>query len=202
MSVKNFVTIRHILQNISKITGQEYTKRIPSPSAQTFDLCEDQSKIMAMESIITDALQTWKNTYPIMHKFAIIQLASGARVSEILRLTSGDISEKGRVLITASKGGSNRIIEIPELTPWLIRERFLERSIFQDLNRFAVHREYKKQGISAKFGINQKHSTTHLFRHLLALDLQHIKDPTNAIKTGLGQKTDQATDYYKTQIRR
>lgn len=202
MSRKNLITITTVMHHINRLNNQRGIKSVPSPLAQTFDSCDSNIELEEMHLTIEIALKHWKKHYPIIYHFAVIQLASGARVSELLRLHSNDISEQNRIFIRSLKNGVNRTVQITVETEWLQRERSLNRYLFPDLSRFVIHREYVKQGVAAHFGNNSKRSTTHLFRHLVGLDLKSISDETEAIKAGIGQKTDQATNYYKTKIRR
>jgi len=190
------------MQRLRVIEKNKRTKSVPTSSAQTFDLCEVADPNHNMQCLITDALKSWQINYPIMHKFALLQLATGARVSELLRITSGQISPEGRIHIIALKGGNDRIVLVEPLRTWLIHERSLGRSIFQDLNRFSIHREYVRQGLAIKFGNNSKNSTTHLFRHLVGIDLNELDNGRHAIRQGLGQKTEEAADYYAVAARR
>lgn len=202
MARKGFITILHVQQKIGMFPKKERTKSAPSSSAQTFDLCEIQSGRESLHFSIDQALKLWDQTYPIMAKFARFQRQSGARVSEILRIHSSDISPEGRIHLRSLKNGIDRIIHPVDDLQWYISERIKGRFIFQDLTRFVVHHNYVKQGITAFFGHNTKGSTTHIFRHLIGSDLANLKDSTHAIKLNLGQKTDTAADHYKPQKRR
>lgn len=202
MPRKGTYNINTVLKIIQRKQNEKRTKSVTSPPAQTFDLCNGQESLQRLHFLVSSALEDWKISYPILYKFAVMQISTGARVSELLRIHSKEISPEGRILIRALKGGNDRVEKIPELTPWLIKERSKSRYIFQDLTRFVIHHRYLEKGISAYFGKNSKRSTTHLFRHLVGLDMNQLKDSTHGIKTALGQKTDKAANYYKTQARR
>ena len=202
MPRKGTYTINHLLDIMARERGEKRTKSVPSSPAQIFDSCAGHDEYREIHIRISSALDFWKIHYPLLYHFAAIQLYSGARVSEILRLHSSSITADGRILIHALKNGNSRIVQPPIDQEWLQKERSLGRYLFADLSRFVIHRQYVKQGISAYFGDNVKRSTTHIFRHLVALDLKQIPESTNAIKTGLGQKTDTSADHYKAEIRR
>ena len=202
MSRKGTYSITNVLHLIRKNSDHKRTLSVPSPTAQTSDLCASGTGTQDLEKQISSALNYWERSWPIMYRFATFQLYSGARVSEILRLHSNDITTNGRVLIRPLKGGNPRIVQIPDLTEWMRSEKPKGRYLFRDLTRFVIHREYVKQGISAHFGSNMKRSTTHLFRHLVGLDLKQINGEENATRIGLGQKTDKAADHYKVEVRR
>ena len=202
MSRKGFISIRTVMAHIKRMQDETGIKSVPSASAQNFDSCAGHTDPLELQPQITSALQYWKTQYPIIYHFAVLQISSGARVSEILRLHSNDITPDSRIILRSLKGGSDRVFQMSIDQEWLQRERSMKRYLFRDLSRFVIHRQYVKQGISAYFGKNTKRSTTHLFRHLVALDLKQTGDQTHAIKTGLGQKTDKAADHYKTEIRR
>lgn len=202
MPNQGFTSVTHVIHAINRMRNETPAKSVPSPSAQNFDSCNAGAELQEIQMAILNALEHWKRSWPLLYYFAMIQSESGARVSEILRIHSTDITPEGRIRLYALKRGNPRVIRVPEIIPWLIRERSFQRNIFMDLNRFAIHREYVKQGIAAYFGQNTKRSTTHLFRHLVGIDLNQLKDGTHAIRHGLGQKTDTAADHYKTTPRR
>lgn len=202
MPRKGTYSINTLLKVIAKKTNGTGTKSVTTAPAQTFDLCKDDQEPAQLHLQISSALKHWQINYPILYYFATIQLQTGARVSEILRLHSKEITPDGRILIRSLKGGNDRVVQISDLAPWLNLERSKSRYLFRDLTRFVIHHNYVKQGISAYFGNNQKRSTTHLFRHLVGIDLTHLEDHTHGIKTALGQKTDSAADHYKTKVRR
>jgi integrase len=202
MPQKGTYSINTILKVIARKEKELAPKSVLSAPAQTFDLCKTQQQPVQLHLQIRSALNYWKIKYPILFNFATIQLQSGARVSEILRLHSKEITPDNRILIRSLKGGNDRIVQISGIDKWISSERTKSRYLFQDLTRFVIHHNYVQQGISAHFGNNTKRSTTHLFRHLVGIDLNHLENSTHGIKKGLGQKTDKAADYYKTKIRR
>lgn len=200
MPNKGFISITHVLDAIDRKRGVSRHKSVPNRPAQISDLCDVGPGLPAMATTIKAALQHWRSHWPLIYYFATIQIETGARVSEILRITSHDISADSRIRIHALKNGIDRIVRVPQISDWLQRERSMKRRLFADLNRFQIHRAYVKQGIAAYFGSNTKRSTTHLFRHLVGLDLNSLKEPQHAIRSGLGQKTDKAADHYRTDL--
>jgi len=201
MAQKGFISITHVIHHINRNRKNSGLSSAPNPSAQNFDSCKHGIGEEELQIRIASALEVWKKDQHQLYYFAVLQAETGARVSELLQIHSRHITENGRINLTTLKKGNTRILEPLSNRQWYISERSKSRFLFQDLNRFAIHREYVKHGISAHFGKNIKRSTTHLFRHLVGLDLSTLEDPTHSIKTALGQKTESAANFYTTKIR-
>ena len=201
MGAKGFISITHVIHHINRQRKAAGLTTVPNPSAQTLDLCSGHSSHQPLEILISSAMEHWQKDHPLMYHFAMLQAETGARVSELLQIHSRHITENGRINLDTKKGGNTRILEPITNRQWYISERSKSRYLFQDLNRFQIHREYVKHGIAAHFGKNIKRSTTHLFRHLVGLDLSTLANPTHSIKTALGQKTESAATYYQAKIR-
>jgi integrase len=201
MSKKGFTSITHVIHHINRIRKKEGLFPVPNPSAQTFDLCSMDTGIEEIQNAILSAVEIWKRSFPLLANFTTLQYETGARVSEILQIHSSHITEKGRINLTTLKKGNTRILEPISNREWIISERSKGRYLFHDLNRFQVHRKYVEFGIAAYFGNNVKRSTTHIFRHLVGMDLSTLANPNHSIRIALGQKTEQAAEFYKTAIR-
>lgn len=189
--------IRDIQRVISEKEGKPRITSVPTPSAQTLGLCVAGPGDGQLAKQIASSMATLARSNPPVHLLAMIMLESGCRVSEALQIRSTDVTLQGRIMISAKKGGHDRIVKInvPGINWAMIKSG--PAMIFQGISRFHVYREFKRSGLSFVMEGRSKASVTHLFRHYVAHDLYTADKSNETIKTGLGHKSEGSAEYYK-----
>ncbi len=188
--------ILEVQKAINQKSGKPAPKSVPTPCAQTARLCTLGNDQVTLAKQVQASLIALKNSNPPCWLIAMILLESGCRVSEVLTINSASISPQGRVMIKGKKGSNDRIIHPITIAPQMIKLRKRNGPIFAEISRFHVYRAFRSVGLSHIFDGRSKASVTHLFRHLVAIDLELTQHGKAAITTGLGHKSAESADHY------
>ena len=172
------------------------TKAGTSLVAQTTRLCENSMSLEQSNSIVLDSIEILRYRNPILFVIAMLQYQFGLRISEVLAITCYDISVGGYIKINSKKGSFERIIHSGISSEYMLRCKSNNVDPFVEINRFYVYREYKKVGLSMKFGDNEKSSVTHLFRHIAGLNAKSVTNDLESRARHLGHKSTKSTQYY------
>lgn len=186
----------HLQQLIAKMNGTKAPKSVSRSNTQTSELCELGQSVEQIRKLQSLALERWKRDHPLLFHFALFQFHTGCRVSEVLSIHSSYITKEGSVYVKGLKGSADRVLKIPEDVHWWIDQREKGCKVFGDLDRFHIYREYRKQGISAIFGKNEKASVTHLPRHVISIDHATSAAGSKAVQIHLGHKDERSAETY------
>jgi integrase len=193
---------RLTLQNLQAHLGNERkVLRINSDigvSAQSNKVLLDRNELNDVEfARISDIIQN-KQLAQVLRCVIELQFLHGLRISEVLNITSLDITRNGRIRIKGLKGSFDRFVVSSNFTEfWTVTGQHL-LPLSTTYSRFYFYREYKKLGIGAHFGNSLNKSVTHYFRHAVALDSQEKFENLTDTKMVLGHKSIKSTEKYVT----
>jgi integrase len=128
--------------------------------------------------------------------FLCFSIDSGCRCNEALRLDLSDIMFNGNVILKASKGSANRIVNTKLSSNYLIMCKKRNYKPFYGLNYMRCYRAMDELGLSAYFGNNSVRSVTHWSRHINALLSHSVTEEMDVIKVSLGHKSVKSTSSY------
>lgn len=114
---------------------------------------------------------------------------TGARISEVLRLKSSDITKDWFVKINAVKGSRSRIVKVEKPPFKVIINYNLNYYLFPELSRFYMYRVCRSYGLQLQVAGQRKKSVTHAFRHNYASQLLKLQTSENLAGRSLGHKS-------------
>lgn len=177
--------------------GKRGVNAVTNPPAQTATLL--QPELEAIEQIVEQAkgvLQN-QNIPRVLRAVIELQLNYGLRISEVLNITSSDISKMGHIRIRGAKGSSDRIVIPYMFASFWVNEAGPLLPLFSTYSRFWFYRQYKNLGLYAVFGNSRVSSVTHLFRHLNILSLKENFNETELTQKFIGHKSINSTKHYE-----
>jgi len=177
-------------------TNTILTKSVKGTPAQNAILC---GVLEAVNPVVSKALylSSGVSSWPVPMRVIIdIQLREGLRVSEVLRIRHNDILSLGRLKVTASKKGQDRVINYDDPYGYLKFCKTNGVTPFKDYDRFFLYRAYKKEGIVLFHDLDKKSSVTHALRHLLVQQLTKEIEDKSLISTVLGHKSTKTISWY------
>lgn len=126
----------------------------------------------------------------------MLQLVSGARISEVLNVRSQDIVNSQQVIIRGLKGSRDRLITLLFESDYLKMCYITKRQPFAGLDRFKMYRFYKRYGIvlRTKSGTNNK--VTHRLRYDYILKIQSFTHNIDSTADLVGHKSTHSTSHY------
>lgn len=167
-----------------------------NPSAQTAGLCglgfttEQENQLIYIGNIIND---NKNNAFGAVTELLFLY---GLRISEALSVCGSDVKSDGSIRIKTLKGGSVRIVFPVVCVDFWLGFRFNRFPIVNVFSRFYFYREFKKLGLMAHFGNNDKFSTTHYLRHLKVLSMRNSGYSDIEISKFLGHNSFKSLDFY------
>jgi len=167
-----------------------------NPSAPNAILCAVRD---GLDPVVSKALALTAKAspWPVPMRVIIdIQVRHGLRISEVLRIKHSDILTLGRLKITASKNGQDRIINYEDSFDYL---RFCKANgvtPFKDYDRFFLYRAYRKEGIMLFHDFDKKYSVTHALRHLVVQQLTKEIEDKSLISSIMGHKSTKTLSWY------
>ena len=126
----------------------------------------------------------------------VLQLNSGARISEVLGIKPNDIMANGNVRLRGKKGSDNRIITGGEATEYLLKCRSTLTYPFSDYNRKFIWSIYKKFGIEIEVNTSGKKAVTHSLRHIMVNSARQIGIENKETAKYIGHKNESNTKNY------
>lgn len=183
---KQVLRLRNVIQLANPDSKNLRSKSVPNPSAQINKLYEDNEELtMAIRNIL-EMKEGILLRNPQLWYIIELLLGSGARVSEVLDISPGDILLNGSIRIKGKKGSSDRIISAGTSYQYMIKCKNVPRYPFMDWDRFRVYREFKKLGIGMRFKGKSKESVTHFFRqaHSRLMQMGGIDDGLRSQELG------------------
>ncbi len=172
------------------------TNSAPNVSAQISGLCLEASKWDPGARVVGDIVTRCGQLPQALLAIVYIQAKSGARISEVLKIRNWDMNKRGLVTIQGLKGSKDRLVDASLIMPVLSEWQEKGYNPFRQYSRFQVYRWYKKIGLTGvKQGKNRK-ATTHIFRYLMARDLQDEGHKLEQISEMLGHKDSDNTQNY------
>lgn len=185
---------KHI--SLKSETNQLPTNSVPTPSALSETQCDGHKSQDLLNEAVQTSMRSLKNLSPALYCIAHLLFANGLRISEVLQISPGDISSAGFVKIRGSKGSEDRVIHSGDACDYLLKCRKLSVFPFEGISRFHVYREFKKVGLSHRFGDNKRKSVTHIFRHMASLNAKSVNADLDTRARQLGHKSTKSTEYY------
>ena len=190
------ITMRNISDIIRANTEKALTNAVPSPSAQSPELCVTRTAA-SIAIMAKAALFVVNQEVDIrVRMLTELMMVHGLRVSEVLRITNADVSTQGRIKIHASKGSQSRIVHSPRFSDIWVGFKTRNMELPPYLNRWYMYRIFTKYGLKSFYTQGTLNSVTHVFRKLLANDAFSIENDKNDVSTALGHKNPKSANYY------
>ena len=192
-----------------------WVRRKPASSARRADGACERSLVTFLTNVEVDALlaspdrSTWTGRRD--HALLLVAIQTGLRVSELTRLTCGDVQlGAGAHLSCYGKGRKERITPLTSATVAVLRNWMKERagipadSLFptrrgKSLSRDAVERriaKYAERASRTCTTLRTKKVTPHVLRHTAAMRLLHAGVDTSVIALWLGHENVDTTQIY------
>ena len=187
-------------KNLRSVMADSATKSVPSPSAQSEELCDSGNDQYLANYVSNVTTFLSKNSNRILVFMVGLLYCYGLRVSEVLSLDNSCVLGNGQLLIKGSKGSDSRVVTVVyglDVYQSLLCNNIPLSSVY---SRFWLYRELKKFGLYAYFGNNKNASVTHLSRHLKVLDFKMKNVPRGTISQFLGHKSLKSLTYYEKPI--
>lgn len=128
--------------------------------------------------------------------FIKLHKLSGARISDLLRVGRGDITNDLYVRIRQSKGSMPLIVKLYEdFEFW----NNYKKGMYIDISCFNsnyFYRLYRRYGFTFNNGSNKNVSVTHSFRKELAREMYIATGDIASSQSALGHKSSRSTEYY------
>lgn len=138
------------------------------------------------------------NVNTSLKAFISLQFQSGARVSDLLKVTYLNITDNLNVIIRQGKGSRAIIVKPADYLEFWTNVRDNRLRPFDLYNRFLIYRLYKKIGIVYNEKGKIHNSVTHAPRKLLAQDVYETSNEITDAQAALGHKSNNSTKYYLT----
>jgi site-specific recombinase XerD len=145
---------------------------------------------------LQDSISSLREKSESLYHFAVIQMESGLRTSELISLLHSDITVTGTFRIRGKKRSHSRMISPGISREFLLRHREMRRDPFREFDRFYIRREYKKVGINFYFQGDKKRTVTHIFRHLYVSGMLTAGIEVNEASKFIGHKSVSSTEHY------
>lgn len=136
------------------------------------------------------------NTHGQIGAIVLLSRCSGARINEILRLTSDNIVGTDSLIIRAEKKSRSRIVRVPELSDQLQKARQYPHSKLFSLSYSQVWRQYVNHGISFSVPGDLHRKVTHSFRYQYISDIHHVVNSVDTTAECVGHRSSKSTEVY------
>lgn len=136
------------------------------------------------------------NTHGQIGAIVLLSRCSGARINEILRLTSDEIVGNDSIIIRAEKKSRSRIVRVPELSEQFQKARQYPHSKLFSVSYSQVWRQYVNHGISFSVPGDSHRKVTHSFRYKYISDIQHVAHSVDTTAECVGHKSPKSTEVY------
>lgn len=184
------------------LNGLNGIKSVTKPSAQYATLCDQGSPDVVPSFDIATFLKEHSELKHVEKAVIELMFLYGLRISEVLQINQSDISKGGNIRIKALKGSSFRIVQSLMFKEFWISESRPLLPLSSVYSRYYFYRLFRKYGLYSTFGVNQKASVTHYFRHLRGLEVQSAFEDWELTASSLGHKSTKSTVYYGQKIRK
>lgn len=179
-----------------QIIALKRTKSVVIPMAQYTTLCDKGTEQGDQAHELVQKVERLRSVDKRVHTIAVICLENGCRISEVLRIASGDILQNGNFVIRGLKRSHDRICSCSEARDYLLQCRKNNFAPFQEIDRFYVRRCYEKVALFMLIEGAKKRATTHALRHLYIKSAKNVI-ATEDIKTSIGHKSLTSTKHYE-----
>lgn len=208
----NFLKFKFVLQKfkfVSMKTGNDIigldkssTKSALNSSAHNANLCDvgntwEMTRWSFISKVKSDILLS-----VIDKAMLLLLLQHGLRVSEVIRISRGQLLGHGRVLIKASKGSNDRVLERVEYYEAIEHFLLCFNSLGEIFSRFYLYRLCLKMNINFENNYGKKNSVTHAGRHLYAESLSAQSVQLETISRQMGHKSTKSTEHYVKQSKK
>ena len=136
------------------------------------------------------------NQLGVFYDIIMIQIASGARISEVLNIEYTDLLEPHFIVLKGLKGSGSRVIPVPECAKYIGDCITNKVHPFQHISRFQVYRFYKRMGFYTTLKGKQNKAVTHSFRRLYINELIKGGHNVKIAKESIGHKSEKSTKHY------
>lgn len=170
-------------------------KSVVNGSAHFTKQCEAVDGSLDSGDVLVGAVASLRRIDERVWCVAVIQMVSGARISEVLSLDFRNILANGTIALRGKKRSEDRIVSCGDAWSYLSKCRDAGVHPFEGLNRFYVYRCYKKAGLVLGHGIGSKDSVTHALRHLYVFEAKKVVS-TEVIQNQIGHKSINSTNHY------
>lgn len=177
-------------------------KPVSNPSAQSATLCDQGSPDVVPSFDVATFLNEHSELQHVEKAVIELMFLYGLRISEVLQINHSDISKGGNIRIKALKGSSFRIVQSLMFKDFWISESQPLLPLSSVYSRYYFYRLFRKYGLYSTFGVNQKASVTHYFRHLRGLEVQSAFEDWELTASSLGHKSIKSTVFYGQKIRK
>jgi integrase len=153
----------------------------------------------SLESVVRslrDSISCLKEKGEELYYFAVIQMESGLRTSELISVLHSDITVTGSFRVRGKKRSNSRMISPGIARDFLLKCREIKKDPFREFDRFFIRREYKKVGINFYFEGDKKRTVTHIFRHLFVSGMINAGIEINEASKFIGHKSVTSTEHY------
>ena len=191
------ITIRQIQKLTGNSTDNVRTLPVLNPSEQNIKPCKPGNQLESATSIIETATIKAESIHWKLACIIHLTYLHGLRISEVLSIKGNDIMKNGTIKIKALKKSNQRVITTGKYHSQLLRYVSKPVYIFSEFNRYWCYHQFKKLGISFKFGNNSVHSVTHAGRHIVALLQKENNIATVTTQSYLGHKSEKSTEVYR-----
>lgn len=192
---------RLTLENLQKILCSDFEsgriKPVVASSAQTNKLLYNNTDNAKRITSIVSELFANPNAQLFLKAVVELQFVYGLRISEVLNIERGDVSETGYIRIKGLKNSNSRIVKpIHFLQFWQSSGSHL-LPLKNTYSRFFFYRKYKELGLSYRYEGRSNNSVTHLFRHEVVQELQRNFNETSTTQKFIGHKNIKNTIRYE-----
>jgi len=178
-------------------SNKQGTKAVLSSSAPTTILCQPGKQGCSVSEVAWSAIMN-RSDLVMMDKAIIeLQLLSGARISQVLKISAKNIASNGVIKIVGSKGSSDIVISSIMFRSFWLSIKSSGLSISDHRDRFYMYRLYRQLGIYGKFGTSGKQSVTHSLRHELFTGMDELQVSKEVAAQKVGQKSMNSQNYYR-----
>lgn len=186
-----------LLNRLLEVPGkQQGVKAVSSPSAQTTTLRAPVTDIPQSMEVSTNNLARLKKHSESLYNLYLFMLSSASRVSEALQINFSHIQTNGNVKLKASKGSITRIVNCGLALTWMLEQKKLGLSPWQELNRHFVYHRFKYFSIEISPRNSSKKAVTHCARHIALNQIQLAEQDISLTQKFAGHKNQNSTEHY------
>lgn len=181
----------------NKYNAFDRINSVVSPNAQTNTKYVDSREILDEITLKVEEVMSNNAVSIQLRRFIYLQSISGARVSELLNISSSDIISPTILRIKGLKRSSDRLLHIDRYCDYFSFCKLNQIQPFASLDRFYIYREYKKLGFVVSFLDSNKKAVTHSFRYRYIKKLKDNEVDISLIQKEIGHKTQKTTERYE-----
>lgn len=132
----------------------------------------------------------------VVINFILLQMWSGARISDLLRVRRSDITQNLYVNIRQCKGSLPLVVKLSDNCEFWQQYRSGAFTDISGFNKNYFYRLYKRFNIQIYNGVGRNSSVTHVFRKELANEVFAASGEIVSAQSALGHKSSSSTMYY------